>query len=190
MISFGICLFYLAFCLWVQQKYHLFFMWPLPFWIIPFSLLLSFQNPFSGLNFYSFSVQTYFFLVFSLKVPFAFCLGFLIFCQDLKTRYFSLGWIKIGLALCFMGWTQVALTFRFLGVLFGLFCLTFVFQKKLGLADIIGFILIGLSLGFKGLMEVLMIACLWCLGYSLVFRERLIPFLSFLAWSYCLFLGL
>ncbi len=116
-----------------------------------------------------------------------FSLGFLVFCQDLKTRYFSHLWLLVALFVLVQGSLVMVSPFeRVLGLGLSLMSLFLVHQQSLGLADAIGLGCIGFSLGLNGLCLVVMIASVACLVYSFLSQERLLPFLSFLAWAYCL----
>lgn len=193
MIPFWTCLFFFAFCFLVSKLYDLYWIWPTLLWMLPFSATLFFQKPLSFLfflsSFPSFSLA---FPLFSLtpfsffKTLFAFLFGFFVFCQDLKTRYFSISWLVIALGFSALAWRPIPFSSRILGGLFGLFCLIFVKQEKLGLADAIAFIFMGLAIGLLQLMEIVMVACFFALGYSLFFHDHLVPFLSFFIWSCCL----
>ena len=116
-----------------------------------------------------------------------FSIGFLVFCQDLKTRYFSRLWFMVALLVLGLGFlVMVSPLWRLAGLGMGLLSFFFVKQQSLGLADAIGLGCLGFSLGLSGLCEVVMIASLGCLVYGFMSDERLLPFLSFLAWAYCL----
>lgn len=116
-----------------------------------------------------------------------FSIGFLVFCQDLKTRYFSRLWFVVALLVLGLSFlVMVSPLWRLAGLGLGLMSFFFVKHQSLGLADAIGLGCLGFSLGLSGLCEVVMIASFGCLVYGFMSAERLLPFLSFLAWAYCL----
>ena len=119
-----------------------------------------------------------------------FSIGFLVFCQDLKTRYFSGRWFVVALLVLGLGfWVMVSPLWRLAGLGIGLMSFFFVKKQSLGVADAIGLGCLGFSLGLSGLCKVVMIASFGCLVYGFMSDERLLPFLSFLAWAYCLVYG-
>ena len=143
--------------------------WPLILWMISFV----------GCGLYGFLPLT--------GMTSLFSIGFLIFCQDLKTRYFSRLWLLVALLVLGLGFKVMVSSFeRLAGLGLGLMSFFFVRHQSLGLADAIALGCIGFSLGLNGLSEVVMIASFGCLVYGWMSQERLLPFLSFLAWAYCL----
>ncbi len=158
--------------LWVGELkiWQLLKPWTFIFWTLPVFFCVAYAP--THLTWYTF---------------FGFNIGFMVFCQDLKTRYFSRIWLFAAFWILIQG-SFFLLPFwqRIVGLAVGLLSLLLVHQKSLGLADAIGLGCIGFSLGLEGLGNVVMLACLSCLIYGFLSQERLLPFLSFLAWAYCL----
>lgn len=146
-------------------------LWILPFWILPFSGFIATSPPlFSTWPFFLF-----------------FLIGFLVFCQDFKTRHFGWIWLLVGILVMGIGlYWSFSWSSRLLGVFFGLFSLIWVKKHWLGLADAIGFCCIGFSLSLQGLCFVIILASLTCWIYGRLAQERLLPFLSFIGWGYCI----
>lgn len=163
------CLCFLFFLIWAFKTWELFVPWAFLLWMGSFLVCGVYSAlPLTGMMG-------------------LFSIGFLVFCQDLKTRYFSRLWLLVALLVLSLSFGMIVSPFeRLAGLGLGLMSFFFVKQQSLGLADAIGLGALGFSLGLSGLCEVVMIASGACLVYGFLSQERVLPFLSFLAWGYCL----
>lgn len=113
-----------------------------------------------------------------------FTLAGLAFFIDLKNRYFGPCWLWGLLAVVVLGFFEpVDLYSRLLALSYGLLGLWWWSRQKMGSADAAALLGLGWFMGIERLSVTVWMACLLGIGYRLFFKERLLPFMSFLSWA-------
>lgn len=145
--------------------------WILPFWMIPAGWLIETQIASSQI----------------VPAVFWFGLAILVFMQDLKTFYFSPRWLLVfGLAAVAGCFQPLSMASRFGGMAFGLAGIAACASGRMGSADVLALIAMGLYLGLERMLAALLVACITALGYAWASHTTMVPFLSFLAYGFIL----
>lgn len=145
--------------------------WILPFWMVPAGWLIETQIATSQI----------------LAALFWFGLAILVFMQDLKTFYFSPWWLVVfGLAAGAGFFQPLSMASRLGGMAFGLAGIAAYASGRMGSADVLALLAMGLYLGLERLLAALFVACITALGYAWASHTTMVPFLSFLAYGFIL----
>lgn len=169
MNTFAACLFFLVLLLALQRIWTVQETWPLVFWMIPCGLLFEIWLP---------SDRT----VISLAV-FSLCAA--AFYQDLASLHFGRRWLlslPVMLSLARPAfWSEADLAGMILILALGILGWR---AEKIGSADVLFLAAAVPVLQLQRMILCLLLACCSALIYSRMSRRRMIPFLSFLSWSF------
>ncbi|MBF0578877.1 hypothetical protein IM774_03545 [Erysipelotrichaceae bacterium RD49] len=169
MIRLMTCLFLMLWILLLMWHYDLMLGWALVFWMLPAGWLLITQIASNRI----------------FEASILFSLAILVFFQDYKTFYFSRRWSVLLLGLAGLGMLQpIGFLTRLSAMSFGLVLIPFCQKDKIGSADVWAMLAMGFALGFERMLAVLLVGCLGALGYALWSGQKMIPFLSFLAYGF------
>ncbi|MEY8308272.1 hypothetical protein AAK899_01975 [Erysipelotrichaceae bacterium 51-3] len=145
--------------------------WIVPFWMIPAGWLIETQVASSQI----------------LLALFWFGLAIFVCMQDLKTFYFSYRWLSVfGLVMVAGFFQPLSLASRLGAMTFGAAGIVGWRLGKMGSADVLALLAMGMYLGFERMLAALLVACLSALGYAWASQTSMVPFLSFLAYGFIL----